>query len=121
MPYGTGTKERMSEAYIHHKHCKQRTGLVLGEVPFVAAARSSSLSHVLLARLATNPPSMPSHVVPAAHLGHCFTAVSDVSPIAVTAAYVTWMYIGSSCSWPVSWSTNPEPKPLICTRVPVSV
>ena len=33
---------------------------------------------------------------------------------------VTWMYIGSSCSWPVSWSTNQEPRPLICTRVPVS-
>ena len=30
------------------------------------------------------------------------------------------MYIGSSASLPVSWSTNPEPIPLICTLVCVS-
>lgn len=36
------------------------------------------------------------------------------------ATNVMWMCMGSSDSRPVSWSTKPEPRPLICTRVPVS-
>lgn len=52
-----------------------------------------------------------------------FIWTTNVLPLALTGQQVrrdtdvTWMYIGSSDSLPVSWSTNPEPIPLICTLV----
>ena len=70
MPIETGTMERMSGVYIHRKHCKQRTGLVLGGAPSVAVAVTPSLSRVRLAQPPVNLLSAPSHVVLAVHLAH---------------------------------------------------
>ena len=66
-----GTDGDMSEAYIHRKHCKQRTGLVLGGAPSVAAPESPSLSRVLPVLRQASPPSELSRVAPAAHQGRC--------------------------------------------------
>ena len=57
----------MSGAYIRHKHCKQRTGLVLDGVPFAVALASLSLSRVHLVQPRANPPLVISHAAPAAH------------------------------------------------------
>ena len=66
-----GGDRNMSGAYIHRKHCKQRTGLVLGGAPSVAAPESPSLSRVLPVLRQASPPSELSRVAPAAHQGRC--------------------------------------------------
>ena len=65
------TNGERESIYIRHKHCRQRTGLVLGGAPSVAAPESPSLSRVLPVLRQASPPSELSRVAPAAHQGRC--------------------------------------------------
>ena len=60
----------MSGAYIHHKHCRQRTELVLGGAPSVAAAKPSSFSRVRRVRPRASLRLELWRVAPVAHLDH---------------------------------------------------
>ena len=62
-----GGDRDMSGAYIHRKYCKQRTELVLDEVPFVAVAASPSPLRVHRVQLRANPQSVISRAAPVAH------------------------------------------------------
>ncbi len=66
----------MSKLYIQNKHCKQRTGLVLGATPFVAAELLLGLWHALLAPLPVDLPLEPSHAQLALH-PDLYTSVSQ--------------------------------------------